>query len=61
MGRTKIVIEIESANEPYLKSLGEAMVEAIRTFIKYSQRYARVTDVETNITHDGKNVTEVIQ
>lgn len=66
MARTQIIIDIESEDEHFVRSASNVLVENIRLliaeFIRHvphfliSRKYPKV-----KITHDGKDVTEVIQ
>jgi hypothetical protein len=62
MARTKIIIEIETEDEHFVFAASKVLIETVRTLVqKFSSRYAPSARPKVTITHDGKDVTEVIQ
>jgi hypothetical protein len=61
MARTKIVIEVESEDEHFILSTGKVVAEYARDLLNHFTRHVPTARPKFTITHDGKNVTEVIQ
>lgn len=60
MAKTKITIEIESEDGHFVRSASRVLTEYARDLIRAFANHVR-TKPKFSITHDGKDVTEVIQ
>jgi hypothetical protein len=64
MARTKICIEIESSSQAVITTAAKTLIEHSRGLLSYIADAAYVVNgaqLIKSITHDGKDVTEVIQ